>query len=280
MTNPCDGTATGAQRWTEQRASYRKRGEAWAAYVRGCEVAPIENETARAFVTAHHYSASYPAARVRHGLFHGGALVGVAVYSVPVRDCVLTSVFPGDARESVELGRFVLNEEVPFGGESWTLARSRELLAADGYRGIVSFSDPLPRTTMAGVVVMPGHVGTIYQASNAIYLGQAKAAPLLLLPDGRVFARRRHRAVPHEHLGRVAPAALPVAHLRRRARRLARGAADVEELRPWLAEWLPLLARKVRHPGNHKFAFPLTPHDKERLGPAQPKLYPKRGAAA
>jgi hypothetical protein len=41
-----------------------------------------------------------------------------------------------------------------------------------GVRGVVSFSDPVPRRTAAGDLVFPGHIGTIYQASNAGYLGR------------------------------------------------------------------------------------------------------------
>jgi hypothetical protein len=53
--------------------------------------------------------------------------------------------------------------------ESWFLARCSRLAAEAGLRGLVMFSDPVPRTRTDGVVVMPGHIGTIYQASNAVY---------------------------------------------------------------------------------------------------------------
>src|SRR5262245_917910 len=52
------------------------------------------------------------------------------------------------------------------------LARWWELAARHGVRGVVSLSDPVPRRTVAGELVFPGHVGTIYQASNAAYLGR------------------------------------------------------------------------------------------------------------
>ena len=49
------------QRWRERRDSYRPAGE--VIDPRRFEVAPIPDDTtARAFVEAHHYSASYPAA--------------------------------------------------------------------------------------------------------------------------------------------------------------------------------------------------------------------------
>lgn len=162
------------QRWRDHRDSYRPAGEVIDPHA--YEVAPIaDDRTPKAFVLAHHYSGSYPSARFRFGLYRGGALVGVAVYSHPCNDKVLTSVFPGQALASVELGRFVLLDDVPGNGETWFLARTFELLRAQGLAGVVSFSDPTPRATATGRVVFPGHIGTIYQAHNAVYLGRGTA---------------------------------------------------------------------------------------------------------
>jgi hypothetical protein len=55
------------------------------------------------------------------------------------------------------------------------VAEVRRLAAVTGLRGLVSFSDPIRRTTFAGQVVMPGHVGVIYRASNARYTGRVAA---------------------------------------------------------------------------------------------------------
>jgi len=81
--------------------------------------APVSEAVAKAFVTGLHYSRTYPAARHRYGMFDLAgptpALVGVAVLSVPASRPVLTSVFPRlePYAESLELGRFVLRDEVP-----------------------------------------------------------------------------------------------------------------------------------------------------------------------
>lgn len=160
------------QRWREGRESYRVPDEPIRTLEH--EVAVLEDDTTpRAFVERHHYEGSYPAARFRFGLFHGGELVGVAVFSHPMRDEVLTSVFPGEATDSVELGRFVLLDSVAGNGETWFLARAFDVLRREGLRGIVSFSDPMKRTTLEGAETCPGHVGTIYQAANGVYLGRA-----------------------------------------------------------------------------------------------------------
>src|SRR5579872_5601378 len=94
------------QRWRNGRQCYRPAGE--VIVPREYEVAPISVKEAKAFVLEHHYlSRSYPACRFRFGLFRRGCLAGAAVFSHPCNDQVLSSIFRGDAVESVELGRFV-----------------------------------------------------------------------------------------------------------------------------------------------------------------------------
>src|SRR4051812_33664326 len=102
------------QRWREGRDCYRPAGE--TIRTRDYEVAALAgNATARRFVLRHHYSGSYPAARFRFGLYRGADLVGVAVFSHPCTDRVL-SLFGGPPTESVELGHFVLLDEMPANG--------------------------------------------------------------------------------------------------------------------------------------------------------------------
>lgn len=251
-----------AQRWRDRRGSYRPAGE--TIRTRSFEVAPIADDaTPKAFVLRHHYLGSYPAARRRFGLYLGAELVGVAVFSVPANDRTL-AVFPTAPKEGLELGRFVLLDQVPANGETWFLARCFDLLRAERFAGVVSFSDPFPRTSASGEMVFPGHVGTIYQAFNAIYLGRARRDTLRMLPDGRMLSNRA--------LAKV--------------RKLERGWRYVVELlhgygagelagdpAEWLRTWLPQITRSVRHPGNHKYAWALR-RDVARYLPAS-KPYPK-----
>lgn len=253
------------QRWRERCDLYRPAGEP----IRTSEydVAAIpDNGTAKEFIVRHHYSGSYPAARLRYGLYRHGALVGVAVYSHPCSDRVLTSVFPGRATDHVELGRFVLLDEVPGNGESWFLARTFELLRREEIAGVLSFSDPLPRALADGRVVMPGHVGTCYQASNAVYLGRGESRTLLLLPDGHALHNRALQKIRSlSHGWRYASAILERA-----------GAEPFTPDDPvgWLERWMPQLTRRVRHPGNHKYAWAIDRRLKLFLPPSLP--YPKR----
>ena len=251
------------QRWRAGRDYYRPAGETiqTSAY----EVAPIASDKiAKAFILEHHYSGSFPAARFRYGLYHQGELVGVAVFSVPCNPAALREL-PGG--EGVELGRFVLLDSVPANGETWFLARCFELLALQGIPGVVSFSDPMPRRS-AGRVVFGGHLGTIYQAHNAVYLGRARADKLLLLPDGRTLHRRSLSKLRSGDKG-----------WRRVAETLQAFGAEApgEDLRAWADRWVPEITNAVRHPGNHKYAWTIGRRYRRHLPASLP--YPKALAA-
>lgn len=237
------------ERWQDRRPSWRHRSEGGFDR-RRYEVGPLAELPAKAFVERHHYSGTYVAASQRYGLWERGSLVGVAVLSVPVRHAVLTGPFPDlePYTESLELGRFVLLDAVPANAESWFLARVFDQAAATGLRGVVSFSDPLARRDRAGHIVFAGHIGTIYQASNAIYAGRGTARSLHLLPDGRSLnarslAKLRNLERGHEYVEQL---------LIRWGATPRRGQDPVL----WLPQALHLAGvRRVRHPGNHRYLF-------------------------
>lgn len=241
------------QRWRAGRASYRPAGE--PIDPRAYEVAPIEESVARDFVLAHHYAASYPAARFRYGMFRGPELVGTVVFSHPVNDAVLRPL-PGERKERCELGRLVLLDDVPANGESWLIARCFELVAREGIAGVVSFSDPVPRARVDGRVVFKGHIGTVYQATNATYTGRGTRRTLKVLPDGSILNDRALQKVRGGERGweyvmrqLVDAGAAPL-----------RGEPDA-----WLREQLPRVTRPLKHPGNHRYLFGLTRAAKKAL---------------
>jgi hypothetical protein len=253
------------QRWRAGRPRYRPAGE--PIRTQDYEVAEIPDDTtARRFVVEHHYSRSYPAAKERFGLYWHGELVGVAVFSVPCNSATLTNVFPHSAIGSLlELGRFILTDDVPGNGESWFKARCREILKRAAYVGIVSFADDIARTDSTGRQIFGGHIGTIYQASGGSFLGRGTGRTLRLLPDGRVFSDRAAQKI------RAGEQGWKYAVKQLEAFGATPAPEDGAARRAWLKEWTARLTRPLRHPGALKYAWALDRAVK--LPPALP--YPK-----
>jgi hypothetical protein len=275
-------TVTTVQRWRDRR-DYHLPAFDWLFRPEHHEVLPLPDDTtARAFVLRHHYARSYPAARFRFGLYHrDGGLVGVAVFSHPCSDRVLTGVFPGDARASVELGRFVLLDEVGANGETWFVARCFAALRRRGLVGVLSHSDPVPRADITGRVVFPGHIGTIYQAGNGRYLGRTRPRTLRLLPDATVFSERNISKLRSRDQGwRYAAQTLVAAAAQLDLRDVTLPDPDVrpEQLRRWADQVLARVTRPLRHAGNHRYAWALDRRIRAHL-PAG-KAYPKTLLAA
>ncbi len=262
------------QRWRDRQHSWRHATEPFtpARY----SVEPIRDRDAKAFCLTHHYATSYPAAIHRYGLIDhaDGQLVGVAVLAAPASHAVLTTAFPTltPYSESVELARFVLLDQVPAPAESWMLARIFRDVRDHGVRGVVTFADPMPRHRSDGVQVKPGHLGIIYQASNALYYGRGTARTVTLLPDGTVLHDRAAQKVRSQETG----------HRYVEDRLATLGATPItptDNPTRWLTAALrEIQADRIRHPGNHRYLFRLgkgRDRDRIQVGPTA-RPYPKR----
>ena len=215
----------------------------------------VREREARAFVQRHHYSGTFPAARCSVGLWRkrgelwAAELVGVAVFSVPCNNKVIAAYAPDAApSDGVELGRLVLLDEVEANGESWFVSRAwriaQQLL---GVKILLSYSDPLPRIKDSGEVVMPGHVGQVYQATNALYLGRATPRILLMTPDAEVISGRALSKIRQGERGKeYAEAQLA------RSSGCARRPGESSEA---YVERATALLRRVKHPGNHVYLW-------------------------
>jgi hypothetical protein len=264
--------ATSCQRWRDRRAAFRPAGELFDRT--RAHVDAIDERTAKAFVLRHHYSASYPAARFRAGLFWkpsstaAEVLAGVAVFSVPMNQRAVPHYFDELAPAAgVELGRLVLLDEVPANAESYFVARAFRLLkAALGVQAVLSYSDPVERISGSGEVVKPGHVGTVYQALNAAYCGRSSARTMLVAADGR--------AVSHRALSKLRADDRGAAYAYAQLRGMGAPARDpLESGAAYVARALEGF-RPVRHPGNHVYAWRLDGRQVDRRLP-----YPKKGGA-
>lgn len=242
------------QRWRERRDRYRPAGEVIDPSRYGVDV--VEERDARPFVERHHYSGTYPVARLAVGLHRARRwvtpeLVGVAVFSVGVQPAAMPRWAGVDASAGVELGRFVLLDDVPGNGESWFLARAFRALRAQlpDVRAVLSYSDPLPRHTATGALITPGHVGVIYQAFNARYHGTGSARTLYLDDAGRAISPRALDKIRNTERGWEGA-----------ARRLVAAGAPLRQPHEEPAAWLERVRttlRAVRHPGNHVYTWAL-----------------------
>jgi hypothetical protein len=243
------------QRWRLGRDSHRARAADFRPGDYGVELIEGDRE-ARAFVEAHHYSGSLPAARLRVGLYRRRAwitpeLVGVAVYSVGVQPAAPERWAGVPAAHAVDLGRLVLLDDVPYCAETWFLARASAALRATlpEVRAVLSYSDPMPRVTEAGAVVMPGHWGACYQAKGARFVGRTAPRWMHLDRYGRVLADRSLSKILNDERGGDGA----------ERKLVALGApirAAHEDRRAWLARALaegPF--RRVRHPGQLVYLF-------------------------
>lgn len=239
------------QRWRDRKPFFIQRDKLFNP--RLLEVAKIDEKSAKDFILRTHYSNSFPSSRRRFGLFLRGNLIGAAIFSHPMSDAVLTNNFGGVARESLELGRFVIEDlpEAGFNCESWFFARCREVLRKEDFRGIVSFSDDLQRTDSKGNITFFGHLGIFYSSSGGVYTGRSLPTQIFLLPDGKVFSKRTISKIRNNESGAVYAAGILQSF----------GASELPdhpaERATWLKFWLGRLTRKVKHPGNHRYLFSL-----------------------
>lgn len=246
------------QRWLHRRPRYRPPQETIDPRQYGVEPLTDRWAAARAFVETHHYSGSWPAVRFPVGLFRvrplqRPELVGVALFSQPMQQAAIPRWTGLAADEGIDLGRFVLSQDVPAMGETWFLARAFRLLstAKPALRAVIAYSDPTPRVTAAGEAFKPGHIGTIYAAHNAAYLGRGRARTLLLCPDGTALQERALSKIRGDERGgdgaqdRLEALGAPSRHRGESGASYLRRALPALQLRRWPTR------------GNHVFAWPL-----------------------
>ncbi len=245
------------QRWRDGRARYRPAGEPFDPS--RAEVRLISDNEAREFIKKNHYASSYPASRMRAGIFIKASpfqrerLGGVAVMSVPMNQAVIPAYFPHlQPIEGAEIGRICLLDDpmLTANAETWTLARVFRLLrqTLPMVRGVVSYSDPVPRQNAHGETVFKGHRGTIYRAFNATYAGRSSARILRLAPNGTVVSDRTLGKIRGEESG--IDYALRVLLDLGAPRRLPH-----ESGRDYLTRISPGFFRPLRHAGNHAFTW-------------------------
>ena len=124
-------------------------------------VGPVEQIDVREFCRRWHYTKTGGAANWNYGLYDGPTLVGVVSYNLPVREAC-AAVF-GESRvdKVAHMGRLVCAEDAPRNSESRLIAGSLRMLAAGhGFWAVLTYA-----------AQDAGHIGYVYQATNALYTG-------------------------------------------------------------------------------------------------------------
>lgn len=133
-----------------------------AVKVRDMHVAPASTRDVQEFARRYHYTATGGNMSWRWGLYHGVTLMGVVAYNLPTRE-TCESVFGPDHFDKVwHMGRLALADSAPRNSESRLIAGSLKAIQRD-YRNVWGV------LTYAATDV--GHIGYVYQATNALYTG-------------------------------------------------------------------------------------------------------------
>lgn len=126
-------------------------------------IAPATTTDCREFAQRYHYTGAADNAMWRWGLWHGMVLYGIVAYNTPTRS-VCESVFGPDHHQHVwHMTRLAMADRSPRNSESRLIAGSIRAIEHTHPHvwGILTYAAP-----------SAGHIGYVYQATNALYLGE------------------------------------------------------------------------------------------------------------
>lgn len=135
---------------------------------RGIEVRPIrgeyESDIFDAMVRKHYLKGANKNINIKFGIFANDKMIGIAAYGPPTYNLIAKQLNLS-SDEVFELRRFYTEESHIYNLESQALTMANEELrdVKPNIKVIVTYADP-----------QQGHLGTLYQATNAKYLGKGK----------------------------------------------------------------------------------------------------------
>lgn len=161
-------------------------GSTPSAALQAIQVYPVPFRIARCVIERDHYLHSMPGGtKLAFGVFahnslQGALTMGVGPYGAP-------SLVAGAASDDcLTLTRLWLSGDLPRNSESRVLGIIlRSLRRHTDLKFLLTYADPLH-----------GHMGTIYQATNWLYIGLSQPMPLYDLGDGRP---RHSRSLSHAY---------------------------------------------------------------------------------
>ncbi len=130
--------------------------------VRDMTIASVSTTEVNEFCQRYHYTATGGNMTWRYGLYHGAVLYGVVAYNLPTRDTCESILGPDHFDKIWHMGRLALAETSPRNSESRLIAGSLKLIGREYPHiwAVVTYAAP-----------DAGHIGYVYQATNAIYTG-------------------------------------------------------------------------------------------------------------
>ena len=138
--------------------------DAGTVKVRDMTVGPASTEDVQEFARRYHYTGVGNNANWRWGLWHGVTLHGVVSYNLPTRS-VCASVFGEESLHRVwHMGRLILSDDSPRNSESRLIGGSLRAIQRE---------HPETWAVLTYAATDAGHLGYVYQATNALYTGTA-----------------------------------------------------------------------------------------------------------
>lgn len=136
--------------------------DAVRAPVRDYFCSKVSTKDVEEFCRRYHYTGTGGNMSWRYGLWEGVTLLGVVAYNLPTRE-TCQSVFGPDHFDKVwHMGRLAMAEDAPRNSESRLISLSLKMIQAQ-------HPDTWGVLTYAATDV--GHIGYVYQATNALYTG-------------------------------------------------------------------------------------------------------------
>jgi hypothetical protein len=170
-------TPDAGQRMSGTQSTFWELDDEWQPVpVRNTVIAPASVRDVDDFCRRWHYSGTGGNAMWRWGLWAGETLLGVVAYNLPTR-AVCESVFGPEHFDKVwHMGRLAMADTAPPNSESRLIAGSLRAVQSDYPHvwAVVTFA-----------AQDAGHVGYVYQATNAIYTGTGGDSTYYIDPDGR-----------------------------------------------------------------------------------------------
>lgn len=130
--------------------------------VREMTVAPVPMQELREFVWRYHHTGHTGMGLRRFGLWHGMTLLGVIAFGMPTPRAARSVFGAAGAGHVWDMSRLMLADVAPHNSESRLIGGAMRLVAANDAHvwAVLSFADPAA-----------GHLGYVYQATNALYTG-------------------------------------------------------------------------------------------------------------